>query len=202
MSGLIYNYRGFVVKTLDTPEERAIGARLRHRVFAERLKWVPVRHDGLDRDIYDTHSHSIGVFTEPSQIVGVVRLTPAPGPFMLEREFSACLAGTHLIRKAPDTAEISRLAVDPTEAYRGLSARVVETIFEGMYQWCQLHDVRYTYMVSGSRLVRVVQRLGWPFVLVGQPITLPPAGVCSVAALLDITRSARYAALTHKEDMT
>jgi N-acyl-L-homoserine lactone synthetase len=195
MPELAFSYNGFIVKTLDTPEERGQGACLRHRVFAERLKWIPVRPDGLDRDTYDAYSSSIGVFTAPSQLLGVVRLTPTPGPFMLEREFSACLAGTHLIRKAPDTVEISRLAVDPSVTKRGLSTQIVETIFEGMYQWGLLHGVRYAYMVSDRRFVRVVQRLGWPVVQVGRPLTLPPAHVCSIAALLDIHQSARYKGL-------
>jgi acyl homoserine lactone synthase len=202
MPKLAFNYNGFLVKTLDTPEERDQGARLRHRVFAERLKWVPVHPNGLDEDAYDVHSSSIGVFTGPSQLLGEVRLIPAPGPFMLEREFSACLAGTHLIRKAHDTAEISRLAVDPAVPGRGLSARVVETVFEGMYRWCRLHGVRYTYMVSDQRLVRIVRLLGWPFVQVGRPMIVPPAHVCSIAALLDIHQSTRYTTLQHKKAVT
>jgi acyl homoserine lactone synthase len=176
----------FLVKTLETKEELTQAYQLRHRVFAERMKWVPERADKLEADVYDAWSSSIGVFVDDARLLGLVRMTHAPVPFMLESEFSACLVGSHRVRKQPDTAEITRLAVEPTIADRGLSARLMKTIFKGMYQWCLLHKVRYTYMVVEHRLLRVVQRMGWPCRAIGDPVALPPAEVLSIGGLLDL----------------
>lgn len=180
-------YEGeFLVKTLETREDLTRAYRLRHRVFAERLKWVPERADRLEADVYDAWSTSIGVFANDARLLGLVRMTHGPVPFMLESEFSACLVGNHRVRKETDTAEITRLAVDPEIADRGLSARLMKVIFKGMYQWCLLHNVRYTYMVVEHRLLRVVQRMGWPCQAIGEPVALPPAEVLSIGGLLDL----------------
>ncbi|UVT15444.1 MAG: GNAT family N-acetyltransferase [Nitrospira sp.] len=184
--GIAFCEGEFLVKTLETKEDLTQGYRLRHRVFAERLKWVPERADRLEADVYDTWSTSIGVFADEARLLGLVRMTHAPVPFMLESEFSACLVGNHRVRKQTDTAEITRLAVDPAIEDRGLSARLMKVIFKGMYQWCLLHEVRYTYMVVEHRLLRVVQRMGWPCRAIGEPVALPPAQVFSIGGVLDL----------------
>ncbi|RPH76553.1 MAG: GNAT family N-acetyltransferase [Nitrospiraceae bacterium] len=174
-----------LIKTLESEEELRQAYHLRHRVFAEKLRWVPENNDQLESDIYDAWSTSIGLFSN-QQLFGMVRMTPAPFPFMLESEFSGCLVGSHRVRKNLDTAEITRLAVDPAIVDRGLSARLMRTIFKGMYQWTLENDIRYTYLVVESRLLRVVQRIGWPCHPIGAPVALPPADVLSVGALLDL----------------
>lgn len=180
-------YEGeFIVKTLESEEELQQSYRLRHRVFAERLKWVPETENRLETDLYDAWSTSIGLFSNWNQLLGIVRMTHAPVPFMLESEFSGCLVGSHRVRKELDTAEITRLAVDPSITDRGLSAKLMRTLFKGMYQWCLANDVRYTYMVVENRLLSVVRWMGWPCHPIGEPVALPPAGVVSVAALLDL----------------
>lgn len=180
-------YEGeFLVKTLKEEAELTQAYRLRHRVFAERLKWVPERADRLEDDMYDAWSDSIGVFSGEAKLLGLVRMTHAPVPFMLESEFSACLVGNHRVRKEANTAEITRLAVDPAISDHGLSSKLMKTIFKGMYQWCLIHNVRYTYMVVEHRLLRVVQRMGWPCRPLGEPVALPPAEVLSIGGLLDL----------------
>lgn len=184
--GIAFREGDFLIKTLETKEEVTQAYQLRHRVFAERLKWVAERADRFESDVYDAWSTSIGVFADQSTLLGLVRMTQAPVPFMLESEFSACLVGRHRVRKEVDTAEITRLAVDPAIKDRGLSANLMKTIFKGMYQWCLLHDVRYTYMVVEHRLLKVVQRMGWPCRPIGEPVALPPAEVLSIGGLLDL----------------
>lgn len=185
-STVAFSEGDLVVRALTDEDDLRQAYHLRHRVFAERLKWVPERSDRLEEDVYDAWSTSIGVFSREGKLLGMVRMTHAPVPFMMESEFSACLLGRHRVRKAPDTAEITRLAVDPAITDRGLSARLMKTIFKGMYQWCLAHDVRYTYMVVEHRLLRVVQRMGWPCRALGEPVALPPAEVLSIGGLLDL----------------
>jgi acyl homoserine lactone synthase len=189
----------FLVKALESEEELRQAYHLRHRVFAEKLRWVPERNDQLESDVYDAWSTSIGLFSN-QQLLGMVRMTPAPFPFMLESEFSGCLVGSHRVRKQLDTAEITRLAVDPTITDRGLSAKLMRTIFKGMYHWTLANNIRYTYLVVESRLLRVVQRIGWPCHAIGAPVALPPADVLSVGALLDLDEF-RSAAASMRPEM-
>ena len=189
----------FLVKALESEEELWQAYHLRHRVFAEKLRWVPETNDQLESDIYDAWSTSIGLFSN-QQLLGMVRMTPAPFPFMLESEFSGCLVGSHRVRKELDTAEITRLAVDPTITDRGLSAKLMRTIFKGMYHWTLANNIRYTYLVVESRLLRVVQRIGWPCHAIGAPVALPPADVLSVGALLDLDEF-RSAAASMRPEM-
>ncbi|HEY6083890.1 MAG TPA: acyl-homoserine-lactone synthase [Nitrospira sp.] len=174
------------VKTLEEESEWRQAYELRHRVFAERLKWVPERRDGLESDMYDAWSSSIGVFSNDAVLLGLVRMTHAPVPFMLESEFSACLVGSHQVRKKLDTAEITRLAVDPAITERGLSTRVMQAAIKGAYLWCVAHDVRYTYIVVEQRLLRGLRLMGWPCQAIGEPVALPPAKAVSIAALIDL----------------
>lgn len=194
MKKLAFSEGELVVKMLEEEDEFHQAYRLRHRVFAERLKWVPETESRLETDLYDTWSTLIGVFSDWGQLLGIVRMTQAPVPFMLESEFSACLVGAHCVRKELDTAEITRLAVDPGITDRGLSAKLMRTVFKGMYQWCLANEVRYTYMVVEHRLLRVVQWMGWPCHAVGEPVALPPAEALSIAALLDLNEFRENAA--------
>lgn len=189
----------FLIKVLESEGEFRQAYHLRHRVFAEKLRWVPERKDLLESDVYDAWSTSIGLFSN-QQLLGMVRMTPAPFPFMLESEFSGCLVGSHRVRKEFDTAEITRLAVDPAIAERGLSAKLMRTIFKGMYHWTLANKIRYTYLVVESRLLRVVQRIGWPCHAIGAPVALPPADVLSVGALLDLDEF-RSAAASERPEM-
>ncbi len=183
---LCFSEGEFLVKTLESEEELREAYRLRHRVFAEELKWVPETGSGLETDIYDAWSHSIGVFSDWGRLLGIVRMTQAPVPFMLESEFSACLVGSHRVRKELDTAEITRLAVDPRITDRSLSTKVMCTVIKGAYQWCLAHEVRFTYIVVEKRLLRALRLMGWPCQTIGEPVALPPAQAVSVASLIDL----------------
>ena len=88
----------FIIKTLESDEELSQAYGLRHRVFAERLRWVPETANRLESDVYDSWSASIGVFAGSRKILATVRMTHAPLPFMMENEFSAGLVGSHIFR--------------------------------------------------------------------------------------------------------
>jgi acyl homoserine lactone synthase len=178
----------FLVKELESEEELLQAYHLRHRVFAEKLQWVPERKDQLESDIYDAWSTSIGIFSSQQQLLGTVRMTPAPFPFMLESEFSGCLVGSHPVRKELDTAEITRLAVDPSIRDKGLSSRLMLSLIKGIYQWALVHDVRYFCLEVEHRFLRVLLALGIPCDPLGLPVAIPPAGALTVAATMDIVK--------------
>jgi acyl homoserine lactone synthase len=76
----------------------------------------------------------------------------------------------------------------------------MRTIFKAMYHWTLANNIRYTYLVVENRLLRVVQRIGWPCHAIGAPVALPPADVLSVGALLDLDEF-RSAAAAERPEM-
>jgi N-acyl-L-homoserine lactone synthetase len=182
-------YEGeFLVKTLEGKAELTQAYRLRHRVFAETLRWVPPTEDGEEMDMYDLWGSSIGLVDRGGKLHGLARLLPASGPFMLEKDLRLLLPQDHVIRKEPDTAEITRLAIDPDIKDKGLSARLMLTLIKGIYHWAMEHGVRYLYLEVDHRFFRVLNAMGIPSDPLGPPVALPPAGTLSIAAMMDIVR--------------
>jgi acyl homoserine lactone synthase len=196
---LCFFEREHLVKTLEEESEWRQAYGLRHRVFAEKLHWVPETPDRVESDVYDAWSSTIGVFSRDGRILGLVRLTRAPAPFVLESEFSACLVGAHQVRKEMDTAEITRLAVDPGVKDRGQSTRVMQAAIKGAYLWCLARDVRYAYIVVEERMFRGLRLMGWPCQAIGEPVALPPAQAVSIAALIDLEEFRHVYGVKHPE---
>ena len=173
------------VRTLATAEEFMASYRLRHQVFAERLQWVSLSEDRIEVDAYDAFATSVGLFDAKDCLRGVFRMVRAPDPFMLESEFRACLLPGCEIRKERDTAEITRLAVDPTLIDKGLSIRLMQVLFKGVYQWCIENEIRFLYMVVEKRFLRALRGMGFTCDAVSPAVCLPPAEALSIAAVLD-----------------
>ena len=182
-----FSENGFIVKTLHG-EQLAQSYRLRHKVFAESLKWVPETDDRQEMDLYDLWGTTVGLVRDDGTVVGAARLLPSSGQFMLENEFGALLPAGYQIRKTSDTAEITRLAVDPEIRDRGLSAKMMLVLLKGVYQWAVANDIRYYYLEVEHRFFRTLRALGFPCQMIGTPVVLPPAGASSVAALYDMVR--------------
>ncbi len=174
-----------LVKTLCSDEELREAYRLRHKVFAERLRWVPPSPDQMEVDGYDAWATSVGLFMGSGELAGLFRLLPGDGPIMLETEFRPCLSPGYRFHKGSDAAEITRLTVDPTLTDKGLSSRLMTVLFKGVYQWSLSNDVRYLYMVVEKRFLRVLRLMGFPCEAISRAVALPPAEVLSVAAVLD-----------------
>lgn len=180
-----FREEGLLVKTLFEEQDLSASYHLRHQVFADRLQWVAKSDDGLEVDVYDTFATSVGLFDAENQLRGVFRMVSPPYPFMLESEFRSCLLPNCEIRKERDTVEITRLALDPTLADKGLSIRLMQVLFKGVYQWSMQNEVRYLYMVVEKRFLRVLRGMGFSCEAISPAVSLPPAGALSIAALLD-----------------
>lgn len=174
-----------LVKTLSDKDELRESFRLRHQVFADRLRWVPRSQDELELDSYDAYATSVGLFDGNHRLRGVFRMVNSSFPFMLESEFRECLLPQCEIRKAHDTAEITRLAIDPTLTEKGLSNRLMQVLFKGVYQWSMQNEIRYLYMVVEKRFLRVLRGMGFTCEAVSPAVVLPPAEALSIAAVLD-----------------
>lgn len=180
-------YEGDIqVRTLYGDAENLEAYRLRHKVFSERLQWVEPSLEGLEKDPYDTWATSIGLFHRWGKLIGISRLLPTTGPFMLENEFQSLLQPRCTLRKRSDTAEITRMTIDPSITDKGLSKRILKTLLKGIYQWSVQNDVRYLYMVVEKRFFRVLRAIGFPCEPISACKSLPPAGALSVAAILDL----------------
>ncbi|HSA62891.1 MAG TPA: GNAT family N-acetyltransferase [Nitrospiraceae bacterium] len=177
----------FLVKTLGGAQLTQ-SYRLRHKVFAESLKWVPAAPDREEVDMYDLWGATVGLLHADGTLLGMARLLPSSGQFMLENEFGALLPGEYSIRKDPDTAEITRLAVDPDIRDARLSSRIMLAVLKGVYQWAVENDIRYYYLEVEHRFLRALRILGFPCEPVGPPVKLPPAGASAVAAMYDMVR--------------
>ena len=182
-------YEGeFLVKTLEEKNELTQAYRLRHKVFAEVLRWVPPTDDGQEMDMYDLWGSSIGLFDRRGKLHGLARLLSASGPFMLEQDLRMLLPPDHVVRKSRDTAEITRLAIDPDIKDKGLSARLMLTLIKGIYHWAMVHGIRYFYLEVDHRFFRVLHAIGIASNPLGPPVPLPPAGALSIAAMMDIVQ--------------
>jgi len=182
-----FSENGFVVKTLHG-EQLTQSYRLRHKVFAESLRWVPETDDRQEVDLYDLWGTTVGLIRDDGAVVGAARLLPSSGQFMLEKEFGALLPAGYQLRKNSDTAEITRLAIDPEIRDRGLSSKMMLVLLKGVYQWAVANDIRYYYLEVEHRFFRTLRALGFPCEMIGEPVVLPPAGASSVAALYDMVR--------------
>jgi acyl homoserine lactone synthase len=178
----------FLVRTLNNESDLQQAYRLRHRVFAETLGWVPATEDGMEMDMYDLWGVTVGLFARDGALLGMARLLPSSGQFMLEHEFGALLPHGYAIRKATDTAEITRLAVHPDIDDAKYSSRVMLGVLKGIYQWAVENEIRYYYLEVEQRFLRALRMLGFPCEPIGPVVSLSPADVGVVAAIYDMVR--------------
>ncbi|MBI5644022.1 MAG: GNAT family N-acetyltransferase [Deltaproteobacteria bacterium] len=181
---LIFNEHGLTVKTLSSRDELEAAFRLRHDVFSRELGWVPCAVNGMESDAYDPFSVSIGVFDLDECIVGYLRITPSPNPFMVEKEFSILLPERAKIKKGPDVAEVTRLCVRRENRNSQLMANVANLLYKGLYHWNLGSGVRYSLMVVDNRCYRLLRLTGLPVEANGRFHTMPD-GVKAACCTLD-----------------
>lgn len=71
------------VERLHTWSQKEQAFRIRHRLFAETLHWVPEVASGLEIDAYDTCTEMIGVLNPDGRVLGQVRVHEASVPYMI-----------------------------------------------------------------------------------------------------------------------
>ncbi|MBI1821824.1 MAG: GNAT family N-acetyltransferase [Nitrospirae bacterium] len=174
------------IKVIENEEELIKAYRLRHSVFCETLKWVPVNQLGMEIDRYDAEAVHIGVFSEGGELVGLARVLFSNQPYMLETEFSTLVGSSYVLRKDPETVEISRLTITSSVSQQGLSSEYICFLLKGIYQWCFVNQVRYVYLVIEKKFWRVLTYLGFSCVPIGQETALPPGQVKAMAVIVDL----------------
>lgn len=180
---LIFQEGEFLVKTLSAHEELEAALRLRHAVFCDELKWVPPSPDGLETDAYDRFSDLIGVYDAGRTLIGHIRLTPSPHPFMVEKEFACILPEGVTVAKGPKTAEVTRLCVRKESRGIRLPASVPNMLYKGMYQWSLAMSRRVLVIVVDKRCFRHLRATGLTVDPLGPFHTMPDgvsAAVCAI----------------------
>ena len=175
-----------LVKTLSAPEEMDQAYRLRHQVFSEELRWVPVTDEGLEVDEYDTRPVSyLGVFDCTGMLLGHCRLIAAPHPFMIDREFAGLLPEGGGLERTPDTAEVTRLCVSRAKRKGEFVLRVSNLLYKGIYLWSMEMGVRHLLMVVDRRVFRLLRLTGFPVRPLGNFAVMPDS-VQAAAIHLDL----------------
>ncbi|GGY27716.1 acyl-homoserine-lactone synthase [Paludibacterium paludis] len=156
--------------------------RFRHEIFREKLKWVELSADGLDKDEYDAFSHNLAVI-DGNEVVGSVRYTEGHYPFMIEKEFARLLPGGFALRKGRHAGEVTRFAV-ASRCLNGGMGSASRLLYLSLYEWSRLHDVKWLYFVVEPPFFRHLTRLGFPTVAIGEAKKLD-GGVLSQAGYMD-----------------
>lgn len=157
-------------------------ARYRHRVFVDMLGWTLDAHDGLELDQFD-HKDTVhfAAFKDDGQVVGVARLLPTTGPYLLGDVFPQ-LMGDLPAPKRPDVWELSRFAaVDLDEPSASpmlqFSSPVAIDLLSEVLAYAAKHGASRLITVSPLGIERLLRRAGFaahraapPVMVDGQPL--------------------------------
>lgn len=140
--------------------------RLRCGVFCDELGWVEPTSPRREYDVFDGSSVNLGLVCQ-GEVAAYLRLTPGPGPFMIDTFFSHLLADGIRLERSERVAELSRLCVHRGhrsarfESPRG-PAPLSLMLYREAYRWCQEEGVETLYFVTTPRVARLVSLQCFP----------------------------------------
>jgi len=162
--------------------------KLRHTVFAERLKWTSLNSYRREIDLYDVLKPVYLICRDPAgDVVGCWRLLPTTGPYMLKDIFSHLLEGA-AAPEQPDVWEISRFAIDPHwRDYNSLGAvgSVVGQMLLDLFDFSEANGITRIVAASDIRFDRILKRAGLTTTHYGPPVLMENS--FAVAGWADIT---------------
>lgn len=162
--------------------------KLRHAVFAERLKWTSLDSYQREIDLYDVLNPVYLICRDPAgDVVGCWRLLPTTGPYMLKDIFSHLLWGT-AAPEQPDIWEISRFAIDPKwRDYHSLGAvgSVVGQMLLDLFNFSEANGINRIVAASDIRFDRILKRAGLATTHYGSAVEMENSR--AVAGWADIT---------------
>jgi len=148
--------------------------RLRYEVYCLEQRFVDAARctDGRETDEYDVHAIHFAAATERGEVVATLRLVlDSPLGFPLERHACALLAGRPPSER-PRTGEVSRLII--ATRYRTATIReplILFGLFRHLYEEAWRLGLDYLVAAMEPGLARLLRRLGFPFVPLGEPIS-------------------------------
>lgn len=166
--------------------------KLRHAVFAERLKWTSLDSYQREIDLYDVINPVYLICRHPAgEVVGCWRLLPTTGPYMLKDIFSHLLWGTPPPEQS-DIWEISRFAIDPKwRDYDSLGAvgSVVGQMLLDLFDFSEANGIKRIVAASDIRFDRILTRAGLATTHYGPAVRMENSA--AVAGWADITAQSR-----------
>lgn len=161
----------------------------RHRIFKERLGWQVSSRCSLESDVYDELDPVYTAFCHHGAVVGVSRLLPTTGPYMLRDVFSELLRG-----EAPpcagDVWELSRFAVKSAHSNAKAQLTCSEDMFEMLracYDFSRSNGIRELVMVTSVAIERMLRSVRIPLLRLGDGRPTQLGKVLSVACRVGIT---------------
>jgi acyl homoserine lactone synthase len=179
----------YVMKTIRSQDELLLAFSLRHRVFAESLRWVPVSENRLEIDVYDMFAIHFGVFDQHKNLLAYVRLLSSDQIFMIEKEFRCVIGEKYPLRKERDTCELTRFCVTPAARNDVVASEcgrfnITALLFKGIYHYCLNRGIRFIYGVTDKAIHKFLNMKGYPYKMIEKPRRMPD-GVLALAVVLD-----------------
>jgi N-acyl-L-homoserine lactone synthetase len=164
----------FIAETANnlTPDVYTALARYRHKVFVETLGWDLPSKAGLELDQFDRLDTQYVVAREGERYVGIARLLPTRGPYLLSELFPQLL-GDLPIPHADDIWELSRFAAVDFLSSSGASGQFSSPIAVGLLRTARAcaarHGVRKLITVSPLGVERLLRKAGFSAQRVAPP---------------------------------
>lgn len=182
------------IKTLVKEYEKEAAYRLRHKVFAEELGWVPCNQDGREMDDYDSDCVLVGLCAA-DKLIACLRILLPFQKFMLEKEFKDIL-GDHKIQKTKNTIEVTRFCVASAVRKKQVVTKygkfpIIMALERAFYNWCRLNGMDNVYMVVSKNFFRLLNLLGMPCSAIAPAVKMPD-GVVALAAISSWTAFERH----------
>jgi N-acyl-L-homoserine lactone synthetase len=147
--------------------------RLRYEVYCLEQRFVDAARctDGRESDEFDLHAIHFAAATDRGEVVATLRLVlDSPLGFPLERHAPGLLDDRPRGER-PRTGEVSRLVIAPL--YRTATIReplILFGLFRHLYEEAWRLGLDYLVAAMEGKLARLLRRLGFPFVPLGEPI--------------------------------
>lgn len=174
----------------NTPTERQLTYRLRHKVYCEELRFEPLRDTGMEQDVFDSRAIHAGIrHIITGKLVGTVRIITSDNQDQLlpvEQFFTNTIAERSLLPanfSRDSICEISRLAVP--DGVRCNVNQDQRSFFADDEQCCKLVSValylltshlcmqqkrHHCYVMVEPRLARSLRRIGIHFIQIGDVV--------------------------------
>lgn len=174
----------FLVKELESKEEKEQAYELRHEIFHDELGWVNAFENRQETDSYDKDCIMIGVYDEKGDLIGTARIIYSNFPMMIEKEFADLVSESHKIRKNRDTFEVTRFGVKKSvrNKVKGMASLA---LYKGLYLFSLINNMRYMYIVVDRVMMFNLKIKGVPCKRLGH-IKKNPDGCRSMGAIVDL----------------
>jgi acyl homoserine lactone synthase len=164
---LLNKETNFFVHFTNESELLASGFKLRHKIFAEYLKWVPVNSAMQEIDSYDEYASHLVVRTQENDVVGYLRIIRGwDGIFMLQEYFLIINPFGNEINH-PDSTEITRFCISPSLSFKE-TRQVITLLYKACYQWLLEHKISTLRVVVIHQYFEVLRMEGFLFKIVSE----------------------------------